>query len=234
MTPLIKTAVKILDGPNTDITKMGWFDMSNSIKAYPEKVVKEAMGHPSPFENYVVCGTLNTAAVILLVVDKDGLVVIKSWAVANNRYAPMGSVAFQREDGRVRFVTAKDSGFIDPEEADAKTRERLVQMLAMFFCGLIENQTTLYQPVVKNTFTNRRLKQKGKPLHYEWKTVIIGPSKQKRESLGGTHASPRLHDRRGHWRTMKKSGKKVWVKQCRVGDAARGMVLHDYKFREPQ
>jgi hypothetical protein len=49
----------------------------------------------------------------------------------------------------------------------------------------------------------------------------------KGKPLGGTHASPRAHDRRGHWRACK-SGKIVWVSQCRVGDETRGEVVHDY------
>lgn len=33
---------------------------------------------------------------------------------------------------------------------------------------------------------------------------------------GGTHASPTPHDRRGHWRTYKASGKRVWINECKV------------------
>ena len=59
----------------------------------------------------------------------------------------------------------------------------------------------------------------------------IEPSKPKNDPQGGTHASPRWHERRGHWRTMK-SGKKVWVKNCEVGDKTLGAVFHDYKIKE--
>lgn len=34
--------------------------------------------------------------------------------------------------------------------------------------------------------------------------------------LGGTHASPVPHDRRGHWRTYKASGKRVWINDQKV------------------
>lgn len=44
---------------------------------------------------------------------------------------------------------------------------------------------------------------------------------------GGTHASPRLHMRRGHWRTLA-SGKKVFVRESIVGDPDRGVVEKDY------
>lgn len=34
---------------------------------------------------------------------------------------------------------------------------------------------------------------------------------------------------RGHWR-IHPSGKKVWVKECKVGNAAHGAVFKDYKI----
>jgi hypothetical protein len=30
---------------------------------------------------------------------------------------------------------------------------------------------------------------------------------------------------------MKKSGKKVWVTNCEVGDKTKGAVFHDYKIQ---
>jgi hypothetical protein len=48
-------------------------------------------------------------------------------------------------------------------------------------------------------------------------------------SLGGSHASPRWHIRRGHWR-MLQSGRCVFVRECQVGDQARGAVLKDYRI----
>lgn len=44
---------------------------------------------------------------------------------------------------------------------------------------------------------------------------------------GGTHASPRWHTRRGHWRKYR-SGKQVWVRSTEVGDKKQGIVTHDY------
>ena len=51
------------------------------------------------------------------------------------------------------------------------------------------------------------------------------------EPKGGTHASPRWHKRRGYWRTMKKSGKTVWVQACEVGKKSNGMVYKDYEVK---
>ena len=36
----------------------------------------------------------------------------------------------------------------------------------------------------------------------------------------GTHASPIPHDRRGHWRTYKASGKRVWVNDAKIHGGA--------------
>lgn len=66
---------------------------------------------------------------------------------------------------------------------------------------------------------------------YEIHRVTIDPSTATNtsEPKGGTHASPRWHTRRGYWRTMKKSGKVVWVQACEVGKKSDGMVYKDYE-----
>jgi hypothetical protein len=104
-------------------------------------------------------------------------------------------------------------------------------MLAMVGCWYrsLETGCESYRPEVKNTFTNRRKIAQGKTPTYDWRTVIIGPKTGKREHQGGTHASPRLHDRRGHLRHLS-SGKNVWVKSCKVGSAELGTIFHDYKI----
>ena len=42
-----------------------------------------------------------------------------------------------------------------------------------------------------------------------------------RSNAGGTHASPRWHIRRGHWRTLG-DGRRVFVRACEVGDTGQG------------
>ena len=60
--------------------------------------------------------------------------------------------------------------------------------------------------------------------------VSVDPSRvqPKLSSLGGTHASPRWHIRRGHWRNLA-DGRRVFVRECQVGDMARGGVVKDYE-----
>ena len=62
-----------------------------------------------------------------------------------------------------------------------------------------------------------------------WQQVAIDPERLRTASaeLGGSHASPRWHLRRGHWRHLA-NGHRVFVRQCEVGDAERGGVVKDY------
>jgi hypothetical protein len=64
---------------------------------------------------------------------------------------------------------------------------------------------------------------------WNWKLVDIDLGKIRLRTLqgGGTHASPRWHIRRGHWRTLA-DGRRVFVQPCEVGDRARGGIVKDY------
>jgi hypothetical protein len=46
----------------------------------------------------------------------------------------------------------------------------------------------------------------------------------------GTHAPPRWHIRRGHWRHL--ADRSVFVRACEVGDKSRGGVVKDYVMEE--
>jgi len=84
---------------------------------------------------------------------------------------------------------------------------------------------------MRDSSTTRRKIAQAKTPTYDWTTVYIEPSGLRSESCGGTHESPRLHDRRGHLRRLR-SGRNVWVKPCKVGDASKGAVWHDYAIKE--
>ena len=63
-----------------------------------------------------------------------------------------------------------------------------------------------------------------------WHQVSINQDRLRAASTpqGGTHASPRWHIRRGHWRRLP-GGRRVFVRQCEVGDPTRGGVVKDYR-----
>lgn len=68
---------------------------------------------------------------------------------------------------------------------------------------------------------------------WTWRQVEIVPERLVSRSApqGGTHASPRWHIRRGHWRQLA-DGRRVFVRACQVGDPGRGGVLKDYTVGE--
>jgi hypothetical protein len=66
---------------------------------------------------------------------------------------------------------------------------------------------------------------------WTWHLVDITSSRIRAaaQQHGGTHASPRWHIRRGHWRTLV-DGRRVFVRACEVGDADKGGVVKDYRI----
>jgi len=109
-------------------------------------------------------------------------------------------------------------------EQDAKN---IFGVVANFFKGLQKGYSQVFKPVGHKS-NPKRIKKGKKPI-YEWKLIDIKP-KSSRVCLGGTHSSPRQHQRRGHWRLIKKTGNKVWVKSCTVGSAENGVINHVYRL----
>lgn len=84
-----------------------------------------------------------------------------------------------------------------------------------------------------NPSNANRIKRGKRPL-FEWETVLIKPVvRESKQSLGGSHASPKPHDRRGHERRYK-NGKIVYIKPCTINKhkiKEEGFIHHDYKLK---
>jgi len=74
---------------------------------------------------------------------------------------------------------------------------------------------------------NLRRERDGKKPIFEYRVLTLAPAEQIRAALGGTHASPRLHWRRGHLRTLP-TERIVPVKPCLVGAVEHGCIVKDY------
>ena len=130
-------------------------------------------------------------------------------------------------------VTITDGRFaahqIEGEEMPTKDEAvRPIGLLQEWLSRLQAHACEAYEPVIQSTFANRRKAAEGKPPSYSWRTVVVPPMLRQRAIYGGTHASPRLHERRGHWRTLA-DGRKVWVRDCLVGNPDLGVVEKDYR-----
>lgn len=77
---------------------------------------------------------------------------------------------------------------------------------------------------------NKKRARNGKsPIRLHHVLVIGGDKSARKEGAAGSHASPRVHLRRGHIRRLE--GKNIWVNACVVGDKSRGVVTKDYALR---
>jgi len=76
---------------------------------------------------------------------------------------------------------------------------------------------------------NKKRDARGKLPFLSYKVLEIKASRHhsENEPQGGTHASPRVHLRRGHIRRLESGN--VWVNACVVGNKALGMVTKDYR-----
>lgn len=80
-----------------------------------------------------------------------------------------------------------------------------------------------------STHINNKQAKKSKSPLFTYKTLHINTkeSVNQKKHGGGTHASPRVHLRRGHVRKLA-NGATIWVQPCVVGDKSKGAVHKDY------
>lgn len=229
-TQLIREVMREFIQANIDPTEAHWFDATGCFadKTYVKQDALLTMR--PPFEKCVVCFEGKSTNhermrmhMITAGTDTEEGIFLAVWRYAPNTRPIESPMMVYMVDGVVKYA---------PVDADENIDERHASMILGFvsaWLASLSRRTESYVPSVQQTFTNRRKIAQGKPPTYEWRTVIVEPTQAKQPHRGGTHASPRLHDRRGHLRRLR-SGKNVWVRDCKVGDPSKGIVFHDYKI----
>lgn len=101
--------------------------------------------------------------------------------------------------------------------------------IALLLFGYIANNNITYETVTPDAAENKKLIKAGKYPMYEYKKLVLNPEQPRvvHPHQGGTHASPRMHTRRGHNRKLK-SGKTIWINDCTVGKSSAGVIEKDY------
>jgi hypothetical protein len=232
MTPLVRelfSAVPVVDGI--------WFDVGK----LPDKLeikIPVLRGNPLPFEHCLIVGRDAVGNKFLVVASQvldadpyshapqDPAILLIGYTLFSDSWqrTPLFAAVIEQEGWRIGDLK-------DEEKVDQKMAYQVVAITSHFLDRLNE-QVLGYHPTLKqNSLTNRRLLHKGKPPSvFTWTTVIVEPCQAlKQPAKGGTHASPREHDRRGHWRTLP-DRRQVWVRPCKVGDPELGRSDHDYRF----
>jgi len=219
MTPLVCKAVKFAPEPETAL----WFDVGQMEPVLDTKVPADfLMNLPSKRTGIVGLDTQEKDFALWLLRGDDSITVggCSMWH-GGKYFSPYAYVS-------------TGEGFRIYQKDKEITLEDIKPVHRMVLAVLIKlaHQSQGYRPTPKRTFINQKRQSKGKPaLSFDWNTVEIESPKPKNDYQGGTHATPRRHQVRGHWRTYK-SGKRGWVNECWKGDASRGTVFKDYQFKE--
>ena len=219
MTPLIQEAVRLAPEPETAM----WFDVG-IMEPLTEstRTPIDVLLH-LPFKRTGIAGldSQGRKFSLWMTAGQDSVTTAGCTMEPTSFFAPFAYI--KTEDGLRYYNNDKEV-----------TRQQIDPVLRMV-CAVLNKLSeggTAYQATPKQTFINRKRAAKGKSaLSFDWHTVVIEPPKPKQEHQGGTHASPRRHQSRGHWRTYK-SGKRGWVKECWKGDASKGTVFKDYQVKE--
>ena len=233
MSPLVRETVKIVAAQGLDPIEMHWFDATGCFKDQSEESQTPLLEHRPPFQKCMVCWEGQSRnhqrmRMWLLVAGdnpEDGIVLTVWRQPADHMPIASPVMVYLIDNDQIRYGPVEEAVTMDKTEA-----EMILGFVSAWYESL-SRRNQAYIPSVAPTFTNRRKIAQGKVPSYDWTTVIIEPSKARSESKGGTHASPRQHDRRGHLRRLK-SGKNVWVKPCKVGNADKGIIWHDYALKD--
>jgi hypothetical protein len=222
MTPLIKEMVKVVLDADLDPTQMQWFDMSESLKEWVEFSQRKYLLHPAPYKNMMLCGRLKQQGTFMLsVLTEQKTAIVTGWILRPTGYDQLGSFLIAEHNGEPK--TGEVDGPINPQN-----QSTMCAILAMFYASL-DTRVQAYVPTPHKANVSRA--KRGLTPLYDWRTIVIEPSQVKQKPQGGTHASPRRHQARGHWRTYQ-SGKRGWVRECFRGDASKGAVFKDYQIKE--
>lgn len=230
-TQLVRDTMKMIASGGFDPVEMHWFDATGCFQDQSEESQSPLHNSRPPFQKCMVCWEGQSRnhqrmRMFMLVAgdDPEEGIVLTVWRQPCNQ-PPTSSpiMVYVIDDGQIRYGPTEEGVTMDRTEA-----EMILGFTSAWYESL-SRRTEVYIPSVAQTFTNKRKIAQGKLPTYDWTTVVIKATAPKAEPKGGTHASPRQHDRRGHIRRLR-TGKNVWVKPHKVGDAKLGIVFHDYQI----
>lgn len=221
MTPLIQEMVAL--SPE-EAVNFHWFDMTAAYR-HEQAINGAILEKPLPYPKTALVCAYEDKKVLLLVNRLGTVTAVAGWLMDKKSYSKTVPFTYIVTPDGVK-VRHEDGTQFDYRTSPATG---VIAFIAAFLESLEMEPATGHLPIKRPNWA-KKIRQ-GKVPTYDWTTVVIEPSRPKNDPQGGTHASPRWHERRGHWRTMK-SGKRVWVKNCEVGDKALGAVFHDYQLKE--
>jgi hypothetical protein len=220
MTPLIAEFARVTEHAEA----WHWFDTGNIPELVEASFDDDLFLLPFPRTMFVGVDT-DASKFCVALISGEGHVSVAGWYFTGLYKSSIEPFSYVNTDEGLRIYGGEG------KEPPSRAVYMPVIGLITQFLQSLKTPILAYTPTPKKGFINQKRLQKGKLPLYDWNTVVIEPRPQApRKDPVGTHASPRLHDRRGHQRKLP-SGKTVWVKPCKVGNAALGTIFHDYQVR---
>jgi hypothetical protein len=182
-------------------------------KVYFELVSVDKKRYGAIFENYGECGVCGQ-----MLVEAT----FESWQ--NEKCLFPACLQFTQDDDQLQIHHDNNHELKTAQEGAIFALYLMVKAIAVMNCSNVKIIESSEKKLI-----NKKREASGELPLFTYKTLHINSDeqeKQKGEKMG-THASPRVHLRRGHIRTMA-NGKSVWVHPCVVGDKAKGIVHKDY------
>lgn len=173
-------------------------------------------------------GTVNFIYCYFLSQKEDGIDIDILFSKPNKSMVLIQTAKVFHNGTELEFYI-EENPYADDNEMLERNTALKSTIVALYMMTLSKNSFYMSVPTPEEAATNRKRISKGKKPLIEFKTAIIEGKKTLMSSTPhGTHASPRLHWRRGHWRTMSKSGKKTWIAPMEVGDEENGRIIKTY------
>ena len=224
---------KIIIEPNFQPPNDDWLDCfieEGKIKLpFPKIGVIAGYLHDAPKYS---SGNVNRFTFYTVSQDYDGILISAFLSASKNAPLYVASVRLEvTKDvnnqvlGIYPVIPESQGGWLDSEMiyVISDTVLRTIYMMT-YHTG----EAYVSMPTPREIEVNQKKLRKGKTPLVEFRLIsITGKEPPKSSTPHGTHASPRQHWRRGHWRTYK-SGKRSWVEPMLVGDEANGKIIKDY------
>lgn len=186
MTPLVAAMAKIAPDPETFM----WFDASalHPGESVPLDTLNDT---PLPFDLCAIAFDPRDGgralALLRQVGDTVGYIGRSIWP---SGYVKHPAITYTR--------TVHGLQISYPGGGEKQESLQLLAAVAGWLKALSPGGATAYKPTARPSLINSKRAAKGKgPVLFDWHTVTIAPPTPKADHKGGTHATPRLHDRRG-------------------------------------
>lgn len=132
--------------------------------------------------------------------------------------------------GSICFIDVSDLTYMTPDEnPEEEWHTSCLKLVSSFLSAVNCTNVKRVESKPPAALNKARIRRGKQPLFSTW-TLSISIPRERRDSvaLGGSHASPRVHLRRGHPREYR-PGLWTWVQPCAVGAKENGMIHKDYK-----